>query len=93
MCKEAIWGEVVNKEEARKVLGIMSTADTGCNVCASELMMKFVKSFPEHLKLAEEVYSRDFGYEGYKAEKLGLKNEEYQKLIEEIRKIKGKEEK
>ena len=53
----------MTKEEARKVLEILATADTGCNVCAGRLFSKFVKAFPGLKTIADEVWKSEF--EGY----------------------------
>jgi hypothetical protein len=45
----------MTKEEARKILEIMSTADGGCKYCAGDLLERFLKEFPEHFEVAVEV--------------------------------------
>ena len=37
----------MTKEEAKKIIAIMKTADGGCGYCVSELLERFVKEFPE----------------------------------------------
>lgn len=80
----------MNKNEARKILKIMTTADSECGVCARELMQRFIRNFPQFLNLAEEVYREEFSYEsadkikGYEAKHFGLSNEHWKKFLEEI---------
>ncbi|HKL23738.1 MAG TPA: hypothetical protein VJ912_00190 [Candidatus Nanoarchaeia archaeon] len=50
----------MNKEEAIKVLQIMTSADGGCSGCAGELMAIFVRIFG-FKKEAEEIFKETFG--------------------------------
>ncbi len=51
----------MNKEEADRVLDILSTADGGCPACAEELYQQFIEEFPEHAELARTNFKGLFG--------------------------------
>ena len=77
----------MKKDEARKVLKTMATADGGCCSCASDLMISFVRDFPQFLDLAQKVYHEEFSYrnDGGYAERLGLKDENWKEFLKEVR--------
>jgi len=50
----------MNKDEARKVLEILSKADGGCEFCARELFNHFIQEFPEFSNLAKTVFREKF---------------------------------
>jgi|Deesub1362B_J571_1020462.scaffolds.fasta_scaffold00997_10 phage pi2 protein 07 len=50
----------MNKEEAKKILKIMVSADGGCVYYARELFVQFAREFPEFKKLAEDIFKRRF---------------------------------
>lgn len=41
----------MKKDEAKKVIAILRTADGGCKFCVKDLEVLFAKQFPEHKKL------------------------------------------
>lgn len=49
----------MEKEEAKKILEIMSEADGGCHVCAGYLFNSFIKEFG-FKDLAIKVYKKEF---------------------------------
>lgn len=53
----------MNKEEARRTLGIMALADGGCIYCARELFDRFVKEFPEFTDMAKQIFKKKFNNE------------------------------
>jgi len=50
----------MNKEEAEKILKIMTTADGGCVYCVRELFVRFADEFPEFKEFAEEIFEVKF---------------------------------
>ncbi len=50
----------MNREEAKKVLEIMASADGGCVFCAKELFIQFIKEFPEFSDLARKIFREKF---------------------------------
>ena len=53
-------GDEMGEDEARRVLGILSTADGGCRYCVRDLLEQFVCAFPQFKTLAESMYGVDF---------------------------------
>lgn len=45
----------MTRDEAVKVLDIMSHADGGCPVCVKNLFRQFIRAFPEHYEALNEV--------------------------------------
>jgi hypothetical protein len=43
----------MNKEEAKRVLEIMASADGGCIFCGKDLFDRFVEEFPEFTDIAK----------------------------------------
>ena len=48
----------MDKNEAKQVLKIISTADGGCQFCVTELLDKFVSKFPEHESETKVYYEK-----------------------------------
>ena len=53
----------MKKEETKKILEIMSTADGGCRFCSKKLFIKFIKCFPKFKVLAMEIFKKKFNEE------------------------------
>ncbi|AMM40013.1 nucleotidyltransferase [Candidatus Desulfofervidus auxilii] len=53
----------MNREEAKRILEIMATADGECVYCARELFIQFIKKFPMFSDLARDVFKRKFNEE------------------------------
>ncbi len=53
----------MNREEAEKVLTIMTKADGGCVYCVRELFNLFIQKFPEFTQLTEEIFRIELGKE------------------------------
>ena len=55
----------MTEAEARQVGALALTADSGCNVCARELIVKLRTAFPEHADCFKQVYeTHDFYGQG-----------------------------
>ena len=50
----------MEKDEAIKILQILSKADGGCEFCAKELFSYFVEEFPEFSELAKTIFKERF---------------------------------
>jgi hypothetical protein len=53
----------MKKEEAKRVLEIMTLADGGCIYCVRELFNRFVEEFPEFTDIATEIFKKKFNNE------------------------------
>lgn len=51
----------MNREEAKKVLKILATADEGCTFCVRNLFVQFARTFPEFAGLAISSFKEMFG--------------------------------
>jgi len=51
----------MNKEEARKVIGILMSADGGCYQCTHELIRFFIEDFPQFRGLAIKAWEERSG--------------------------------
>jgi len=58
--KEAAEPEL-SVDVAEKVVGILLTADGGCQYCSSKLVEKFIQAFPERAALAKAMFQEKFG--------------------------------
>lgn len=50
----------MTKDEAKFILKIFTTADGGCQFCASDLMLQFLEKYPEYKDLAREIFEKEF---------------------------------
>jgi len=50
----------MKKDEAIKVLEILSHADTGCPYCVSSLFKEFIDTFPEYEDIARKKFKELF---------------------------------
>ena len=47
-------------EDAAKILRIMATADSSCQVCAGSLFRQFIREWSEHTEIAKEIWRKEF---------------------------------
>lgn len=55
----------MTKEEAKKVIDIISQCDGGCEYCVSSLLKLFIEKFPEHENIAKLAFRETFDKELY----------------------------
>jgi hypothetical protein len=53
----------MKKEEAKRVLEIMASADGGCIYCGKDLFDRFVEEFQEFTDIAKEIFKKKFDTE------------------------------
>ncbi len=69
----------MNRDEAIKVLQILSKADGGCEFCARELFSYFVEEFPEFSEIAKTIFKEIFNKD---LEDVTWRMESWKKLLE-----------
>jgi predicted nucleotidyltransferase len=50
----------MNRDEAKKILQILATADGGCIFCVRSLFIQFARTFPEFAGVAQSVFKEKF---------------------------------